>query len=319
MACHNKASRRVAQKIMVRTESLAEHLRATKPILPLRVYPDPSDGSRFGIEPCCSEIDCACEVVIEEGYDPDHTVLAPVYWRIVKRGDERLYCSTFQVGRDEIVKAWGECGLAHYDPKGMAVARIEVVLPIDLEAGLSPQTIGCCGEVAAGLFLRPSLRARIEKNESKAQAEAAIPRVKERLKEIMEARKNLAPSVAPDLIANARVSKQTRFESSNQLPDNEGRVFTTGVPDAPLQCIGRLGLDGRWYVGRYTLTSYDEYSPVLNNVPAGIIVLRDEPVADAMIRHCIDQVFGAAFAGHAPPGFADFRRQLAASRFRRGQ
>jgi hypothetical protein len=33
--------------------------------------------------------------LIDEGYDPDGSPLGPVYWRIIRRAKERLYCSTF--------------------------------------------------------------------------------------------------------------------------------------------------------------------------------------------------------------------------------
>jgi hypothetical protein len=154
---------------------------------------------------------------------------------------------------------------------------------------------------------------------TRAEAEGAIPRLDERFKEILEASKNLAPPVTPELVAQARASNQTKFRSSKRLPDNEGRVFVTDVPDAPLQVMGRLGLDGRWYISRYTTVSRDDPNwSRINQLPIGIILLRDEPVADAMICHCIDQALAAARAGQAPRDFADFKKRLMASRFWRG-
>ena len=64
---------------------------------------------------------------LAEGYDSKYSPLGcPVYWRMVKRGNEQFYCSTFQVSPHQIIKAWGDKGLAYCDPvTGMAVARIE--------------------------------------------------------------------------------------------------------------------------------------------------------------------------------------------------
>jgi hypothetical protein len=48
----------------------------------------------------------------------------------LNEAEEKLYCSTFIVSRDQIGTAWGPQGLAYCDPvTGVAVARIETVLP----------------------------------------------------------------------------------------------------------------------------------------------------------------------------------------------
>jgi hypothetical protein len=91
-------------------------------------------------------------------------------------------------------------------------------------------------------------------------------------------------------LKNARRSKQTTFEPSAVLPDDEGRVFITDVPGAPVSVIGRLGRDGKWYIGRAGIVSPHEeeereYKARLEEGEArGIIVLRDEPVAEEMVR-----------------------------------
>jgi hypothetical protein len=74
--------------------------------------------------------------VNDEGYDPDNSPLGcPVYWRVVNRGNEQLYCSTFLAKRDQIIKAWGKKALAYCDPvTGMAVAQIEPLLGAPLLA-----------------------------------------------------------------------------------------------------------------------------------------------------------------------------------------
>jgi hypothetical protein len=43
---------------------------------------------------------------------------------------------------------------------------------------------------------------------------------------------------------------QPRPRSSDELPDDEGTVFVTNVPDAPFQIIGRRGPTGELFVGR---------------------------------------------------------------------
>jgi hypothetical protein len=106
----------------------AEYLRSAQPRLILRV--DTKDGLRFKLTPYISEVDRGWDEVIDEGYDPVHSPLGrPVYWRIVNRGNERFYCSTYLVTRDDIIRAWGIKGLSYCDPvTGMAVARIESAL-----------------------------------------------------------------------------------------------------------------------------------------------------------------------------------------------
>ena len=85
-------------------------------------------------------------------------------------------------------------------------------------------------------------------------------------------------------LKKARRSKQTTFEPSAVLPDDEGRVFITSVPGAPVRVLGRLGRDGKWYIGRAGIVSPHEeeereYKARLEEGEArGIIVLRDEPV-----------------------------------------
>jgi hypothetical protein len=109
-------------------KALAEHLRSAKPRLICRV--DMEGDRRCKLTPYISEVERGWDKLISEGYDPDHSPLGcPVYWRIVNRGDEQFYCSTFAATRDQIIKAWGTRGLTYYDPvTGMAVARIETFL-----------------------------------------------------------------------------------------------------------------------------------------------------------------------------------------------
>lgn len=117
----------------------------------------------------------------------------------------------------------------------------------------------------------------------------------------------------PAFVAAARASTQTTFASSDRLPDDDsGAVFVTDVDDAPLQVLGRLGRDGKWYVGTFIVVPLDQDAPML----PGALVLRDEPVAEALIRYGINQLLNAVLAGDVPQGFAAFKARLMASRFR---
>ncbi len=75
-------------------------------------------------------VECDSDEVLDEGYDPKYSPLGcPVYWRIVRRDGETLYCSTFCATRDRVISAWGVNGLAHCDPiTGMAIAQVETLL-----------------------------------------------------------------------------------------------------------------------------------------------------------------------------------------------
>jgi hypothetical protein len=106
-------------------EVSAEYLRSGQPRLVCRV--EPQGGGCFEINPYIRQGEYGWEEVIREGYDPDLSPLGcPVYWRVVNRGDEQFYCSTFVATRDQVIKIWGPTGLAHCDPyTGLAFARIE--------------------------------------------------------------------------------------------------------------------------------------------------------------------------------------------------
>ncbi len=76
-----------------------------------------------------SDVDPSWDEVIDEGYDPNVSPMAPVYWRIVRRGDAEFYLSTFQITRDEVIRGWGQEGISYCDPiTGTAVVQIETHL-----------------------------------------------------------------------------------------------------------------------------------------------------------------------------------------------
>jgi len=106
-------------------EVSAEFLRSVRPRLICLV--ETEGDRRFNMTPYIRQGEYDPEEVISEGYDPDHSPLGtPAYWRIVKRGDEQLYCSTFLATSDKVKRTWGTAGLTYCDPAtGMAFARID--------------------------------------------------------------------------------------------------------------------------------------------------------------------------------------------------
>jgi hypothetical protein len=109
-------------------EKVSAELRSVRPRLICLV--EPEGGLRFNVTPYISQGEYDREEVVSEGYDPDHSPLGcPVYWRIVNRGDEQFYCSTFLATRDQVERAWGTVGLTYCDSAtGNALARIETKL-----------------------------------------------------------------------------------------------------------------------------------------------------------------------------------------------
>jgi hypothetical protein len=130
--------------------ALAEYLRSAQPHLICRVDPGrvSPEGSLLKLTPYIAEVETVWDEVLREGYDPDHSPLGcPIYWRFVTRGDEQLYCSTFVLTRDLVMKGWGTSALVYCDPiTGTAAVRIETVLT-DL-ASDEKDVFGPRGEVA---------------------------------------------------------------------------------------------------------------------------------------------------------------------------
>jgi hypothetical protein len=113
----------------------AEYLRSAQPRLLCRI--DPAGNLGVKLTPYISEVNIGWKEVIDEGYDPHHSPLGcPVYWRVVNRGDEQFYCSTFLATRAQVIKGWGTKGLTYCDPiTEMAVARIETNLRCEWPRG----------------------------------------------------------------------------------------------------------------------------------------------------------------------------------------
>ena len=80
-------------------------------------------------KPYICDSDIGWDELLDEGYDPDHSPLGPVYCRIIRRGNQKFYCSTCWVALHQILSGWGMKGLTHCDPKTkMAIAMIETLL-----------------------------------------------------------------------------------------------------------------------------------------------------------------------------------------------
>jgi hypothetical protein len=121
----------------------------------------------------------------------------------------------------------------------------------------------------------------------------------------------------PKTLAAALLSQQTEFDSSETAPAIDCAVFVTHVPDAPLQVMGRLGRDGQWRITAFPIPTAaeredDNESAIAELMERKILVLRDEPVAEAMIWFGVPRVLTGAFT---PNVEALKKRRLAASRF----
>jgi hypothetical protein len=115
-------------------DELGKRLQSAHPHLIIRVK---NVGSlRYENMPYIREVDPGWDELIDEGYDPNGSPLGPVYWRVIRRAKEKLYCSSFLATPEQIISCWGPRGLAYCNPTtGVAVARVETVLP---ESAASP-------------------------------------------------------------------------------------------------------------------------------------------------------------------------------------
>jgi hypothetical protein len=85
---------------------------------------------RYEHTPSIREVDPKWDELIDEGYDANGSPLGAVYWRVIRRAEEKLYCSSFLATPEEIIRCWGPKGLAYCNSTtGVAVARVETVLP----------------------------------------------------------------------------------------------------------------------------------------------------------------------------------------------
>ena len=109
-------------------DDLSERLKAAHPHLIVRVKIQ--GDLQYENTPSIREVDPKWDVLIDEGYDPNGSPLGPVYWRVIRRASEKLYCSSFLATAEQIIRCWGPKGLAYCNPAtGVAVAGVETVLP----------------------------------------------------------------------------------------------------------------------------------------------------------------------------------------------
>jgi hypothetical protein len=109
-----------------KSKSISENtLRSAKPRLLIVARPI-KGGLPNGYRMYISDVDLGWDELVREGFDPEHSPLGPVFWRIVRRAGEGYYLSTFMASRDGVLQAWGVAGLAYCDPiTGLAPARVE--------------------------------------------------------------------------------------------------------------------------------------------------------------------------------------------------
>jgi hypothetical protein len=109
---------------------LEEKLKSARPRLIAHCDLDAEDERQATVTSYIRESELSGDQILDEGFDPEYSPLGvPVYWRVIVRGDERLYCSTFQATRERIIKGWGQIGLEHADPgNGTAVVCLETVI-----------------------------------------------------------------------------------------------------------------------------------------------------------------------------------------------
>jgi hypothetical protein len=134
---HQMARRRLAPASIGsagdRLDELGKLLRAAHPHLIVRA----KNTGDFRCEntPYIREFDPGWDELIDEGYHANGSPLGPVYWRVIRRAEEKLYCSSFLATPEEIIRCWGPKGLAYCNSTtGGAVARVETVLPESADA-----------------------------------------------------------------------------------------------------------------------------------------------------------------------------------------
>ena len=118
------------------SEDFEEFLRSAQPHLIARV--EIADNVRRAkVTPIVTKIHCGWDELLDEGYEAHDSPLGPVYWRIVMRGNEQLYLSTFLVVPAQVIEIWGMEGLAYRNAvTGMTAARMETLLDPSLMAKL---------------------------------------------------------------------------------------------------------------------------------------------------------------------------------------
>ena len=113
-------------------DALGRQLKAARPLLVTRVTPGdwtPEGGRVYQLEPGILDHPLEWNELDREGYDPSgRTGLGPVYYRVIRIGEEWFYLSTAQVPRAAVLKGYGEAGVAQWEKDGKIV-QIMTLLP----------------------------------------------------------------------------------------------------------------------------------------------------------------------------------------------
>jgi hypothetical protein len=107
-------------------------LQAATPLLVTRVTlgeRTPEGGLECELEPGILDHPLEWDELDREGYDPSsRTGLGPVYYRVIRIGDEWFYLSTAQVPCAAVLKGWGKAGAAQWKKDG-EIVQIMTLLP----------------------------------------------------------------------------------------------------------------------------------------------------------------------------------------------
>ena len=92
-------------------DALGRQLKAARPLLVTRVTLDEwtPEGVVYQLDPGILDHPLEWDELDSEGYDPTgRTPLGPVYYRVIRIGDEWFYLSTAQVPRAAVLKGQGK-------------------------------------------------------------------------------------------------------------------------------------------------------------------------------------------------------------------
>jgi hypothetical protein len=113
-------------------DALGRQLKAARPLLVTRVTPGelmPDGGQLMQVEPGILDHPLEWDELDREGYDPTGgTGLGPVYYRVIRIGDEWFYLSTAQVPRAAVLKGFGKAGVDQWKKDGKVI-QIMTLLP----------------------------------------------------------------------------------------------------------------------------------------------------------------------------------------------
>jgi len=113
-------------------DALGRQLKAARPLLVTRVTLDEwtPEGVVYQLDPGILDHPLEWDELDSEGYDPTgRTPLGPVYYRVIRIGDEWFYLSTAQVPRAAVLKGFGKAGVDQWKKDGKIVQIMTPVPP----------------------------------------------------------------------------------------------------------------------------------------------------------------------------------------------